>query len=334
MRPVNRFGNTWLLRQIERAEFVHECGGLSSEALGGVGHAGPDDRDLTVEIGQLDPHVEAAALECLVEFSRAVRGQEDDRATFGFDRADLGDRDLKVRQQLEQKRFELVIGAIDLVDQEHGWNLVVAGNRVEQWSALQEARPEQLVKYFFALPSVTGRLKRADIQHLARVGPVVECMGDVDSFVTLETNQSSTKRVGNDLCELGLANARLAFEQHGLAELESKMHRRGEAAVGQIGPFGERLLHAVDRCSHLVAAHRASLGRGSVRETIPSGERMRIQRLVRGAARKRRKERRWKTSRHSQGARLRRSAMTTCSGWPSQQRLQRCFRWLPMRRTA
>ena len=35
------------------------------------------------------------------------------------DRAEFGDRDLEVRQQFEQERLEFLVGAIDLVDQQH-----------------------------------------------------------------------------------------------------------------------------------------------------------------------------------------------------------------------
>ena len=38
----------------------------------------------------------------------------------GADRAALGDRDREVGQELEQERLELVVGAVDLVDQQHG----------------------------------------------------------------------------------------------------------------------------------------------------------------------------------------------------------------------
>ena len=35
------------------------------------------------------------------------------------DRAELGDRDLPLRQHLEQERLERLVGAIDLVDEQH-----------------------------------------------------------------------------------------------------------------------------------------------------------------------------------------------------------------------
>ncbi len=37
----------------------------------------------------------------------------------GFDGAKLGNADLKIGQQLEQKRLEFLVGAVDLIDQQH-----------------------------------------------------------------------------------------------------------------------------------------------------------------------------------------------------------------------
>ena len=63
--------------------------------------------------------VEAAALDRVVQVARAVRG-EDDRGRVGrAHRADLRDRDRGVRQQLEQEGLEVVVGPVDLVDQQH-----------------------------------------------------------------------------------------------------------------------------------------------------------------------------------------------------------------------
>ena len=85
-----------------------------------------------------DPVVDAAPLERVVQLARAVRGQDHDRALLGGDRADLGDRDLEVGEQLEQEGLELAVGAVDLVDQQHGRHDVVVLDRVEQRPPHQE----------------------------------------------------------------------------------------------------------------------------------------------------------------------------------------------------
>src|SRR3954463_9235732 len=58
-----------------------------------------------------------------------------------LDRAELRDRDLEVRQELEQERLELVVGAVDLVDQQHHRPLLL--ERVEQRALEQELAAEQ-----------------------------------------------------------------------------------------------------------------------------------------------------------------------------------------------
>ena len=76
--------------------------------------------DRPLERRVVDPVVEAAALERVVQVAGAVGGEHDDRRERGRDGADLGDGDGRLGQQLEQERLELVVGAVDLVDQQHG----------------------------------------------------------------------------------------------------------------------------------------------------------------------------------------------------------------------
>ena len=69
----------------------------------------------------------------------------DPRGAVGADRADLRDRDLEVGQDLEQVRLELLVGAVDLVDQQDGRRPVVVLQRLEQRALEQEVRPEDVV---------------------------------------------------------------------------------------------------------------------------------------------------------------------------------------------
>ena len=47
-------------------------------------------------------------------------GEHDDRRLPGAERARLRDGDLEVGQELQKKRLELVVRAIDLIDEQHG----------------------------------------------------------------------------------------------------------------------------------------------------------------------------------------------------------------------
>ena len=79
-----------------------------------------DDLGLARRIGIGDPVIDAAPAQRLVQVARAVRGEDHHRAFGRAQRAALGDRDREVGEEFEQERLELVIGAVDFVDQQHG----------------------------------------------------------------------------------------------------------------------------------------------------------------------------------------------------------------------
>ena len=99
----------------------------------------------------------------------------------GADRAELGDRDLEVGEHLEQERLELLVGAVDLVDQQH--DRLVGVDRLEQRAPDQELGPEELVL------GDRSFLRSADVQQLARVVPLVDGVRDIEPFVALEADQ-------------------------------------------------------------------------------------------------------------------------------------------------
>ena len=112
-----------------------------------LGHAG-DSRadDLALELGArvVDPVVQAPALERVVQLTGPVRGQDDDGPRGRGDRPELRNRDREVRQKFEQERLELVVGPVDLVDQQDHGSARVVLERFEQRPAQQEAAREQL----------------------------------------------------------------------------------------------------------------------------------------------------------------------------------------------
>ena len=78
---------------------------------------------------------------------------------------ELRDRDREVGQELEQEGLELVVGAVDLVDQQHRRAALVL-QRLQQRPPYQEFRAEQ-----FARPA--PGLGRPDREQLALVVPVI-----------------------------------------------------------------------------------------------------------------------------------------------------------------
>ena len=129
-----------------------------------------------------DPVKQRAPLQCIVELACPVGRQDDGRLAARADRAELGDRDLEVGEHLEQERFELLVGPVDLVDQQH--HRLVAVDRLEQRPPDEELGAEELVLGDGAF------LRGTDVEQLARVVPLVDGMRDIEALVALETNQA------------------------------------------------------------------------------------------------------------------------------------------------
>ena len=56
------------------------------------------------------------------------------------DRAELGNRHLVIGQHFEQVRLERLVGAVELVDQQHRRDAVLGRQRLQQRPPQQEAR--------------------------------------------------------------------------------------------------------------------------------------------------------------------------------------------------
>jgi hypothetical protein len=163
-----------------------------------------------------------------VQLAGAVGGHDDEWASLGLHGSQLGDGDLEVREELEQEGLELVVGAVDLVDQQDDRALVQ--QRLEQRPAQQEALGvERLL------------LASAQMQELARVVPVVESVVEVDALVALKPDQVGAGGPRERLSDLGLADAGLTFEQQRLLEGGRQIDGSGEAPIGEIALAGQGL---------------------------------------------------------------------------------------------
>src|SRR5215210_1556056 len=128
--------------------------------------------------------IETAPLERVVDLARAVRSEDDDRDVLGADGADLGDGHLEVGEELQEEGFQLLIGAVDLVDEEDGSALVSGVDRLQERSLEEELLGEEIVAD--RLPALaTGRFDGAQIEHLAWVIPLVDRGRRVESFIAL-----------------------------------------------------------------------------------------------------------------------------------------------------
>ena len=106
-----------------------------------------------------------------------------------LDPAQLGDRDLEVAQQLEQHRLELLVGLVDLVDQQH--DRLGRGDRLQQRAGEQELLAEDVV--LDGLPA--GALGLGlDPQQLLAVVPLVQRLGLVEALVALQAHERRARR--------------------------------------------------------------------------------------------------------------------------------------------
>src|SRR2546428_863069 len=117
--------------EVEAANSSDELAALACQLGRYVRQASRDDLVLPLLRGVVEPEIETAALERVVDLAGSVRGDDDRRRPLGLDGADLGDRDLEVREQLEQESLELVIGTVDFVDQQDRWPGPVALDRLQ-----------------------------------------------------------------------------------------------------------------------------------------------------------------------------------------------------------
>src|SRR5271165_6695460 len=138
--PVDGFRHPRRLGQVELAEPVDGGDDLAGQRRRDAGFPDQDDLDLAFGGRVADPVVEAAPLQRVVQFPGPVGGEHHERRALRLDRADLGDADLEVRQHLKQEGLELVVGPVDLVDQQYG--LIAGPDRLQQRPFQQELRAE------------------------------------------------------------------------------------------------------------------------------------------------------------------------------------------------
>ena len=159
----------------------------------------------------------------------------------GLDPAELGDRDLEVAQQLEQHRLELLVGLVDLVDQQDDG--LGDGDRLQQRPGEQELLAEDVV--LDGLPAGAVGLG-LDPQQLLAVVPLVERLGLVEALVALQAHEVALQVLGQRLGQLGLADAGRALDEHRLAEAGGEVGDQRGRLTGQVADALKALGDLVD----------------------------------------------------------------------------------------
>ena len=197
----------------------------------GLRHLGPHDGQLALSLGVIEPVVEAAALDRVVQLTGAVAGEYGHRAHLGPQRAEFGNTDLVLAQVLQQKGLKGLVGPVHLVDQQHG-----ARRRglqcLQQWPADQVARLVHLALYLGHVG--LAALRGTHVQQLGGVVPFVQGFALLQPVVALQAQQLPAQHFGECLGEFGLADAGLAFEQERALQLERQKNSRGQPAVGVV----------------------------------------------------------------------------------------------------
>ena len=165
----------------------------------------------------------------------------DDDVGYGgrFDGADLGDADLPVRQDFQEEALELLVGAVELVDEEH--RRALARDRFQQ-RALEEKGLAEDGGLARCQRALVGFLQ-PDLQQLALVVPLVEGGAGVEAVVTLKSDEVRCQDASHDLGDLGFADAGWAFDQEGRVEDAGEVNRRGDGRVGDVVKLSELALY-------------------------------------------------------------------------------------------
>src|SRR4051794_30675837 len=233
-RPVDRLGDRRRLLQVELADELDDLDELARDALVELGGVQAHDRELVLELRVVQPEVQAAPLERLGELARVVGGQQHHRTRARLDPPELGDGDLEVREDLQQHGLELLVGLVDLVDEQH--DRLLRGDRRHERAGEQELLAEDVVVHVLPAGALALGL---DAQQLLAVVPLVERLGLVEALVALQAHQRAVEVAGQRLGELGLADARGALDEHRLAETDGEVgHERGRLA-GQVAHRAE-----------------------------------------------------------------------------------------------
>jgi hypothetical protein len=119
---------------------------------------------------------------------------------------------LKFGEQFEEETFELLVGAIDFVDQQNGGARSRGIDRLEQ-RPLDEKRFAVKLSMGAGTAERLGRIENSQFQQLARVVPLVQRMTDIESFVTLQTNQVGAERSRGRRGKGRLADAGFTLEK-------------------------------------------------------------------------------------------------------------------------
>ena len=245
-RPIHRRRDGRIAAEFLLPQILHQRVEAFGQPARDAGRARFKNFRLARGVGIIDPMIDAAPLEGVVNFTRAVAGDHDDRPRRRPDGAELRHADLKIRENLQRIRLEALIRPVDFVDQQNR-GTGGAGLQCLENGALDEKAPRKNIGgdgVPAALPVMFGE---ADFYHLSGVIPLIDGGRSVQPFVTLQAQERALQLARQGDGELALADTALAFQQKRAAELEAQEQRRRQAAVGDIVAAPQQRAHVFNR---------------------------------------------------------------------------------------
>ena len=165
------------------------------QLAGSFGDLVGDDLELFLVVRIFYPVVQAAALQRVVDFPSPVGGNYNDGWVDCLVSTQLWNRDLEVTQHLQQESLELLIGPVQLVDEQDRRLLPAFVDGLQKGAFDQEPLAEQVGGGALTV-DLAGRFHKAYFQDLAGVIPFVDGVVDVQAFIALEVDQLSIQRGG------------------------------------------------------------------------------------------------------------------------------------------
>jgi hypothetical protein len=155
------------------------------------------------------------------------------------------DGDLEIGQHFEQEGLECLVAAVELVDQKHRRASSIRLQRLEQRPLDQEALGEHVMLDALAIV-LPLRLGGANRDHLGRVVPLIDRIGDIEALVALQADQPAPERGRQDFGDLGLADAGFALEEDWPTHLERQEQDSRQRPVGEVVGVSQELQRVVD----------------------------------------------------------------------------------------
>ena len=189
--------------------------------------------------------VEAAAFQRVVHFARAVGSEHHNGRLRGVDGAEFRDRHLEIAECFQQESLKRLIGAVELIDQQHRRPAFIRAHRLQERAFDQVISGEEFVLQRGAVGGARS-FCGADGDHLGGEVPLVDGAGGIKAFVALQPDQAAAQARGQCLGDLGLAGAGLALQEQRAAQFQRQEHHRGQRPAADIALAGEYLLNLID----------------------------------------------------------------------------------------